>query len=343
MKLSNKECAIFLKELGSVLNSGLSSNEAMAVIAEDLENKQFRDRLMIAKEALDSGDKLSAALKKCECFDDYLVRMIDIGENTGYLDKSINELSKYYARLDNSADKLKEALYYPSFILLMMIVVMVVIVIKVLPVFEEVLNNMGTGLNTNALMLMKAGMWLADYGLIIIAGVVVIVLVYVLYMKNKYHDDAFREMLIHNPITGRLAKEMDVSSFVFGLSLLVNSGYEEAESLAMLRELTRDEKIKTKIDEISGYVNDGDSLSDAICKVHILKSVYERMIRIGYKSGSFEKTMNDVAHQYENEVDHSVNRFLGIIEPAIIILCSLIVGVILLSVMLPLLSIMSSI
>ena len=106
MKLSNKECAIFLKELGSVLNSGLSSNEAMAVMAEDLENKQFRDRLMIAKEALDSGDKLSVALKKCECFDDYLVRMIDIGENTGYLDKSINELSKYYARLDNSADKL---------------------------------------------------------------------------------------------------------------------------------------------------------------------------------------------------------------------------------------------
>ena len=67
------------------------------------------------------------------------------------------------------------------------------------------------------------------------------------------------------------------------------------------------------------------------------------MIRIGYKNGAFEKTINDVAIEYEKEVDNSVNRFLGVIEPAIIILCSLIVGIILLSVMLPLLSIMSSI
>lgn len=343
MKLSNRECAIFLKELAGVLNAGLGTAEGLSIIAEDLENKKFKERLEVSIKALEEGDKLSSALRKSECFDDYLIVMIDIGENTGYLDKSVNELARYYERLNNSSNKLKEALYYPSFILVMMIVVMGVIVIKVLPVFEDVLNSMGTGLNNNALMLMKVGKWLADYGLVIILGLAIIILIYFIYMKNRYHDDAIKEILIHNPVTGRLAKEMDVSSFVFGLSLLVNSGYEEAESLKMLKGLTDNDMIIKKIDEMNKYVSEGESLTESLCRVHILKSRYERMIRIGYKNGAFEKTINDVAIEYEKEVDNSVNRFLGVIEPAIIILCSLIVGIILLSVMLPLLSIMSSI
>lgn len=343
MKINNYECKVFLKELNETLDAGLSSLESLEIILENIDNKKFKERLLISKEGLELGDSLSMALTKAQCFDNYMLKMIKIGEDTGYLDKVIFELSKYYERLDDSSNKIKEAIYYPSIILLMMIVVMGVIVIKVLPVFETVLSNMGSGLSFSALVLMKVGNYIAKYGFIIILVIISILIIYILYMYFKYHEDSLKYVLKSLPFTKKLAYRMEMSNLVFALSLLINSGYNEKDIIDMLKEIIDDKNIINKLDEIENMINEGHSLADSLCDVGIFKNIYTRMIKVGYRSGKFEKSINDVAIKYELEVSESINKFLNMIEPTIIILCSLIVGIILLSVMLPLLSVMSSI
>lgn len=343
MKLSNRETASFLEQLSMILTSGLSIRDGIETIGDEVQDPKFKEILAGIKKDIDNGESLYQCLKNADYFDDYMVNMIDVGEKTGYLDSCLKQLSIYYDRLDNTYRKIKEAITYPSIIFIMMILVMGVLIIKVLPVFNDVLNNMGVNLSVTATWLMNFGQLLANYGFVIAIVIAIIIFGYVGFTMFKYKDDAGKMILQNNIVTKNLSEEIAISKFAYALSLLLNSGYDIDEALKLIPNMIDHPIIKNKIIEVGKYLREDLPINEAIIKASIFKPIYNRMLSIGYKAGKIDEVMSKIARIYEDELDSSINKFLNIIEPTMIIISVLVVGVILLSVMLPLMSIMSSI
>ena len=341
MKLTNYDTALFLEQLQMIVECGLSFEEGLDTIYSETDNKDIKKMLIDLKENLSFGYSLSRALKELDVFDNYVIRLVDVGEKTGYLDKTLRQLSIYYYRLDNVRHKVKDAITYPFILLIMMMVVMLVLIIKVLPVFREVLHSLGAELSSTALFLMKLGENIAKYGFSIAIILTVVIVGGVLYVFIKYKDDAARVILEKNIFTRKLSEQIAVSKFAYALSLLLNSGYDLKEALNTIPEMIVNDNIIKKINQVINNLDEG--IDRALVNANIFKAMHNQMIRLSFKSGKLDEVMANVALDAEEEVDNAINKFLNVIEPSLIVITVGIVGIILLSVMLPLLSLMASI
>lgn len=340
--LSNYETAVFCEQLSMILSSGLSSKEGINIIQEELANSDLKKKCNEMIKYMGDGDSLSTAAYKSGLFESYLIKMIDIGEKTGYLDQVLKQLSVYYYRMDMMKKEIKNAMFYPGLLFCMMVIIMGILVVKVLPVFQEVLNNLGTDLSASAYILMNIGQMMAKYGFIIILVLLVLVGVFAIYYKNKYKDKASEVFLSHFFLTKKLSRNMEVAKFTYALGLLMNSGYDATESMKLLSSILDNDELKNNAEQCSTLIDEGKTFSEALIEVKIFSNVMNQLVSIGYKSGKLEDTLATISNEYEKDVITSINKFVNSIEPIFIGCCIVMVGIILASVMLPLMSIMSS-
>ena len=332
--ISELEKAQFLKQIGMILDSGLSLADGLEAIASQVEDKEYKNVLNKAKDNLKNGDTFSSALEKTNAFDSYMVSMLRIGEDSGYLDKVVKQLSSYYYRMHDTRNRIKDALSYPTILVVMMLVVVIVLINNVLPLFKMVLANMGMEVSSLALLMLEIGKNLA---LIALAIIIVLFIVFVwtlISLRGKEYS--YITLLQKFFMTKMFANELAVVQFAYGLSLLLSSGISQVDALKKSSELCNDKELKKRIDVLIDDINSNKSMSDCIIDSHIFKNIYNRMLVIGLKSGHFEETMNEVALAYESDIDENINKMLDVIEPSLVIILSIIVGIILFSVMLPL-------
>ena len=332
--ISELEKAQFLKQIGMILDSGLSLADGLEAIASQVEDKEYKNVLNKAKDNLKNGDTFSSALEKTNAFDSYMVSMLRIGEDSGYLDKVVKQLSSYYYRMHDTRNRIKDALSYPTILVVMMLVVVIVLINNVLPLFKMVLANMGMEVSSLALLMLEIGKNLA---LIALAIIIVLFIVFVwtlISLRGKEYS--YITLLQKFFMTKKFANELAVVQFAYGLSLLLSSGISQVDALKKSSELCNDKELKKRIDALIDDINSNKSMSDCIIDSHIFKDIYNRMLVIGLKSGHFEETMNEVALAYESDIDENINKMLDVIEPSLVIILSIIVGIILFSVMLPL-------
>lgn len=332
--ISELEKAQFLKQIGMILDSGLSLADGLEAIASQVEDKEYKNVLNKAKDNLKNGDTFSSALEKTNAFDSYMVSMLRIGEDSGYLDKVVKQLSSYYYRMHDTRNRIKDALSYPTILVVMMLVVVIVLINNVLPLFKMVLANMGMEVSSLALLMLEIGKNLA---LIALAIIIILFIVFVWTLISlREKEYSYITLLQKFFMTKKFANELAVVQFAYGLSLLLSSGISQVDALKKSSELCNDKELKKRIDVLIDDINSNKSMSDCIIDSHIFKDIYNRMLVIGLKSGHFEETMNEVALAYESDIDENINKMLDVIEPSLVIILSIIVGIILFSVMLPL-------
>lgn len=342
-KTYKNETALFCEQLAMILKSGMPLSDGIKAIASEVDSADYKNILETISADLDLSKPFSEALINAGIYDNYMINLVLVGEKSGYLDQVMEQLTIYYHRLDETKAKLKDAIIYPSVLIIMMVAVIAVLVIKVLSIFETVLNNLGSTLSSSASTLMIIGKLLAQYGLIIL--IVVIVVISILFLKATLNktNKSLSALLNSFIMTRKLGNDIEVSQFAYALSLLMNSGYDTSETLKIVPNIINSSILKNKISLISKQLSKGISFDQALVESKIFKSIYNRLLTIGFKTGNGEKVMSEIAGKYEDEIDNSITRFLNIIEPLIIIVLAIIIGIILLSVMLPLMSIMSSI
>lgn len=332
--ISELEKAQFLKQIGMILDSGLSLSEGLEAIISQVNDKEYKAVLTKTRDSLKEGDTFSCALEKTNAFDSYMVNMLKIGEDSGYLDKVVKQLSSYYYHMHDTRNRIKDALSYPTILVVMMLVVVIILINNVLPLFKMVLANMGMEVSSLASLMLDIGKNLAIIALAIIFILFVIFIYTLISLKGK--DYSYITLLQKFFMTKKFANELAVVQFAYGLSLLLSSGISQVDALKKSGELCNDKELKKRIDVLIDDINSDKSMSDCIIDSHIFKDVYNRMLVIGLKSGHFEETMNEVALAYESDIDENINKMLDVIEPSLVIILSIIVGIILFSVMLPL-------
>lgn len=341
-KLTIEEKSIFCHEIAIILSSGMSIQEGLEIIYPELFEHSLKE---VTKQLLDdylTYGTFYEAVKKSECFDTYMEEMVQIGEESGNLDDVMHHLSLYYERNDHMISQLKDAFTYPMILMGMMIIVIGIFVIKILPIFHNVLLSLGTTLSPFALQMMSFSKIFAIISFIVLCVIAVLLLIF--YGYNKKHPDSSLQdvVLARFFATKKLYLHVTMANVTYALSLFLSSGYPMEEAVHYLPEFIKHPKVKEKMIEIVKDVEAGTSFEDAIKERSLYEGVYANLLQIGFRSGRQDEVMKKLVELYEKDVSSSISAFLNIIEPSIVALLSFVVGIILLSVMLPLMSIMSS-
>jgi len=342
--LNNTYLSMLCSELAMLLDAGLTLSDSIEVLQEDESSKDAKALMHKLYNSLMTGGHFSVALKEAEVFPKYMVHMIEVGEKTGRLVQTLNALSEYYERQTRLAVTIKNSVLYPAVLLILMIVVVLILIVQVLPIFNDIFSRLGTQMDAFAVRLMQFGGWLgnAAVGIAIVTGAIFILLL-VLWLVpgiRKAITQALSNKWGNRGIFGKVAS----SRFVFAMTLAMASGLDTAESIGIASDVSGGSKaVDEKHKKCTELLEAGKTLSEALCEAGILSLQDGKMLSVGSVSGKADLAMAEIARRSDIDVRDSIDRIVGRVEPTLVILSSVIVGIILLSVMLPLMGIMTSI
>ncbi len=339
-KLTNKEKAIFASELETVLSSGMNVLEGLELIAEN-QSGRIADAAKFIKGKIDYNISLTGALKDCDLFDNYFRVMVEVGELNGKLDVVCRELKLYYEREDKLERKVREAITYPIVLMWMMCALMAVLLFKILPIFENVMKKMGLSFNGVSALLNRFSRVLLIFCFAALAIVSLLSIIYFIYIKISGNTSINSRILEKFPLSRKLYETSSIARFTYALSLFVSSGYPLESAVSYLSGLG-DDHLNAKIEEIKKGIDGGNTFVDEVIRQKIYSGKAGGIFSIGMKAGRDEETFKQLTAIYEEEVEEKTDKFLNIIEPVIVAILSFVIGVVLVSIMLPLVGIMGS-
>jgi len=341
--LSSNDVSLFCSQVVLILKAAIPLQEGIGAISENIETAQGKELILKIKDELEQNSSLYTALSKTGAFPDYMVNMVNIGEKAGKLDSVMEALSLYYAREDKLRRRVQSAILYPLILVLMMAVVVSIMVIKALPVFNDVFLDMGGDMSATSGVVIGVGMAIGQYALVVILILAVLLITVLILSKTEKGSRRLISFVARFGPTRRLSDKIASARFASIMSMMLSSGYDTSEALELIPDIINNKNIIEKINKSRKAVDSGESFAKALEQVQMFPGIYSSMIYLGAKTGSLDTVMNNLADIYSEDVDDSINRAVSIIEPVMVAVLSVVIGGILLSVMLPLMGIMSSI
>lgn len=341
MKLTMSEKYMFCNQMAMILESGFSLNQGVTMVYDEMDDKNIKGVLQEVAKYLDEQVSFSEAIDLTKAFDDYMVNLVKVGETSGNLDDVMQSLSEYYARIDDITNKLKQALTYPIILIIMMVVVVGIIVFKVLPIFKDVLNGLGSDLSSYANSFMEFGQIFSLICFAVLLVLVIVIIAGYLYQRIT-HVNVLSNVVQKSFLTRKLSRALNKAQITYALSLFISSGYDLQEAMKFVPKLVDDKQLRANLEKCNEDLINGDSFVEVIKKYQIYQGMQLNMIQVGFKTGQVDIIMKQLSNSFQEEVSRAIDQFLNIIEPTIVTLLSLVVGIVLMSVMLPLISIMSS-
>ena len=338
--LTNEEISLFCMELSLLLRAGIGVGEGLYLLAQDSGDEDLTN----LAEAVEQGRPLAAALGECGGFPDYVCGLIEVGEQTGRLEEALESLAAYYDNREQQSRRVRSALVYPAVLFVVMLAVIVILLVKVLPVFDDVYASLGGRLTGVAGGVLRLGQGL-DAAMPLLCAVL---LVFVLAMLAFAVSLPFREKVLSFWRSKRgdkgVSRQLSSARFVQALAMGLRSGLTAEEAVRLAGELEKDlPAAQTRYQSCLEALEEGSSLAQALLKGAILPAAFSRMLALAERSGSADTVVEEIARRLSRTAEETLEKKVSQVEPALVIITSLLVGVILLSVMLPLMNIMSAI
>jgi len=339
--LSAEELAAFAAQLSLTVKTGIPLSEAIMILLEDADTETAKTLLGKILDKLEMGESLADALKEAGVFPIYMTQMIEIGEASGRLDNVLDSLHRYYDREDNIAKSAKNAITYPAIMLVILIVIIVILVTRVLPIFNQVFNTLGGEMTPLAQGAMRVGEIISNSSIVLVIVVVVIAIILLVLGITKGGRKALATF--GQKVFSKLADRMAAAKFASGMSLMLASGLDIDRAVELTLPLMNNPKMYAKVAQLKGMTEQGQSFTESVVQTKIFSGMQGRMLTLGFKSGNLDNVMDKIAGDYEREVDERLDNLISVIEPTMVAILCVIVGLILLSAMLPLLGVMSAI
>ena len=341
--LTSAYLSMFCAEMAVIFRSGIALADGVRVLLSDAD-KDAKIVLNGLLDELSKGRPFSGAIEESGYFPHHMIGVVKAGEKTGRSVEVMSSLAEYYDRLDRLATTFKNAVSYPLVLLAVIAGVILILLTQVLPIFNDVFGRHGTRMPPLAYSFMRVGNWLngASYAIAIFLGILFVIALALRLvppiregvasiLKNRFGDKG---------ILGEHASY----HFISVMSLCLESGLKTKEAIELASAVSGGTKAMDKKNaECLKLLNEGATLADAMGGAGILSERETQMLRFGARGGETDFTMAEITRRKERVLLDRINRIIGLIEPALIIFISIVVGVILLSVMAPLLGILSSI
>ena len=339
---TNEEIAAICTELNYLLHAGIGNADALTNLAEDETRSEVKEIFRAMAEQADGGSYLSEVFRDSGRFPDYVVEMIDVGEKSGRVEDSLSALASSASNRASLDRSLKSALLYPAILLVIMLAVIAVLLVYVLPVFNDVYSQLGSGLTGIAGGLLDVGRALSSAMpvIIVIFGIIVVFLTLFAAVPS------FREKVLDAIWSRRgdagVAGKLNYARFAQALSVAMSSGMNTEDAITASAKLLPENE-QAKCSRCIELMNNGSTLSASLRESGLLPASHCRLLEAGIRGGSGEQAMEEISNRLTEDSDIALAESVSKIEPILVIITSALVGLILLAVMLPLINIMAAI
>lgn len=339
--ISTAEKAAFCRFMGTMLRSGMSVPETVEIIRQESKNERMKKVLADLSYQAKKGKSISSVLEQYEGdFDKVFLTMVRVGEESGTLEKTFEYLAQQLSAAHELSQKIKGSMMYPAVIVVAMIGNGLLMAVFVLPRLASAFLKLDVPLPVYTKALLSVGEFFGKNPLLVFGATFAIgILVIALFIIKKT-----RKILINliskAPVVKNVVKDIDVARFSRTLSTLLRSGVPIIEALDVSSESVTNAKMKAETKMFSEQVAKGQSLSD-IMMTHrsIFPPVMVQTIRAGEKSGTMDQVLAEVADFYEKEVEFSLKNLTSLIEPVLMLLIGVVVGVMVIMMIAPIYSI----
>ncbi len=332
-----KDKAVFSRQFSVMINAGVAIVRCLGVLSEQATNPKLKKALLEISAEVQQGISLSEALgKHPDCFDQLYVSMVEAGETGGVLDEVLNRLAKLLEDMARLQNQIKSAMAYPVTVGLLAVVVFFAMTIFLIPVFAGIFEDLGAELPAlTQFMLYLSGIMRSWKILIPIVGSIVFVIGIKQYYKTPVGRLQIDKFLLKMPLFGDLNEKSAVARFCRVFGTLTRSGVPILTSLEIVCNTVGNKVIANAVAGAQAEIQQGGMMSLALQNANVFPQLAIQMICIGEETGELDAMMMKVADFYEDEVEQAVKALTSVIEPLMMVLIAGMVGVILLSMYLP--------
>lgn len=338
--VKSKDLAIFTRQFSVMIDAGLPLVQCLEILAQQQENKTFQKILTGVRSSVESGQTLSASMKQYEkVFDPLYYNMVEAGETGGILDTILQRLSTYIEKNVKLKRAVKSAMIYPCAVIGIAAGVIALLLWKVVPIFVTLFAGLGANLPLPTRIVIGLSNFVGSvYGFFILLAVVgggIGLKIWYGTPQGKFAIDA---TLLKLPILGMLLRKICVARFTRTLGTLISSGVPILEGLDITAKTSGNAIVERAIQKTRKAVEAGRSLVDPLKETEVFPGMVTQMIAVGEQTGAMDTMLQKIADFYEDEVDAAVKDLLTLLEPIMILFLGIVVGGIVISMYLPLFS-----
>ncbi len=336
LRFSAKQVGIFSRQLSTLLGAGMPLLVSINDIIDQIDNKTFKHIIVDIRGKLEEGASLSSCLERHPVvFSDMYVNMVCVGENLGSLDKVIERLADLEEKKSILKSKIQAAMWYPSFLVFFSILVVFFIMINIIPSLTRMFVELGKELPLPTLIVMGISDILSRFWYIILAAFITGGYYISKYVKTPEGRRRFDELKLRLPVFRNLYKKLIVLRFTQNLGVLLNNRVDILKSFEIVKRIMTNTVIEEKVQEAAVRIKEGAAVSTALSKADFLPKLVLGMIAAGEASDSLDTMLLNIGRVYETELDLTVTSLTSMIEPIIIIIMGLVIGMIVIAVLLP--------
>jgi type IV pilus assembly protein PilC len=338
--VDSKELAVFTRQFSVMIDAGLPLVQCLEILAGQQENKTFQKVLTGVRSSVEGGASLANSMKQFEkIFDPLYYNMVDAGETGGILDTILQRLASYIEKNVKLKRAVKSAMIYPIAVLGIAGSVITLLLWKVVPIFTQLFNGLGVDLPLPTRVVIALSNFVGSiYGLTILVAMVGGVFALKTWYGTPQGRMALDTIVLKIPLVGPLMRKIAVARFTRTLGTLISSGVPILEGLDITARTSGNAVVEKAIIQTRKAVEAGRSLVDPLKETDVFPGMVTQMIGVGEQTGAMDAMLQKIADFYEDEVDAAVKDLLTAMEPLMIVVLGVVVGGIVVSMYLPLFS-----
>jgi len=328
-RVKSKEIIMFSRQLALLLESGTDIVTSLELIQSQITNRTLKNIIGIVATDIRAGNSLSAALSKHpRAFPEIYYRTLAAGEQAGNLEIVLRQMADYLERAVTTQKKIKSALTYPIMLVVVAFMVVVILVAFVLPSFVALYSTFGAKIPAITKIVLDLAQWLIDYGLFLLLAIVAVAVLGYVYIKTPAGKYQMDKLLLTLPVIGRISQLSELSRCCRTIALLFRVGLPLPEIMALA---IRGSSNKAMVEALTATQQElirGEGLSKPMARRKLFLPLMVQMVGVGEETGNLDNTLTTVAQSYEVEADDRISAAVGLIQPALIIVIAVVVGVV---------------
>ena len=334
--VSINEKAFFAQQLSTMINAGLPLTRSLDILGQQTKNPVLKDVILEVTSDLEEGVSFSKAISKHpQVFNNVFVSIIRSGETSGKLDVVLSELAKQQESDARFTSKLRSAMLYPIFILVAMLGVGALMMVKVVPQITQIFKESNAQLPWATRVLIATSDFMVKDWWLVLAVIFVLIISLRFYIRTEQGKYAYNYLQIYFPLFKQLSSDLFMTRLTRTMSMLVGSGVEIIKAVGIVADVMNNGIYKESLKQVSSQIERGIPMSVPLSQNPLFPILLSQMIAVGEQTGKLDEVLKNLANYYQEETDNKMRGVTALVEPIIIIILGLGVGIMVFSVLMP--------
>lgn len=341
-RVNTKDLVAFSRQFAVMVGASVPVVETLKVLSQQTQKAKLKRIVAEISDEVDSGDTLSGALaKRPELFSNFYISVVKSGEQSGKLDDALNYIADEMEKDYDMNSKIKGAMIYPLFVIIMMAAIGVLMMMFVVPKLTAIIVETGSELPMATRIMISISDFLISYWWIILLVIVAVFVGIRFYLKTKIGRDQFDYLILKLPIFGELLQMIFLVRFTRSMNTLILGGVNISSSLRVAGEVVSNAYYQHLIEETIAEVQSGNSICTVFVRTKEIPSMVSQMMLVGEKTGKLDVSLEKVTTFYNREITTMLANLMSLIEPSLMVVMGLGVGVMVAAILLPMYNVVS--